>query len=97
MVDRPHPAKSLLFVQFFKKFPVLKLNPGETGSYLTAHTTIQSPQTAGFRDDAKYGVSSGIFGYSIPEFLSLQALSRFHDDFGLPVSASRNSVPGGPA
>src|SRR5258707_7743100 len=27
--------------------------PGETGSYLTAHTTIQSPQTDHFRYDAK--------------------------------------------
>jgi hypothetical protein len=67
----------------------------ETGSHGTAHTTTQSPQTARFRDDAKQGVSGGISGHSIPGFLSLQARGRFHDDFGLPVSASRNSVPGG--
>jgi hypothetical protein len=27
--------------------------PDETGSHMTAHTTTQSPQTAGFRRDAK--------------------------------------------
>jgi hypothetical protein len=85
-----------LFAGFFGpkilSHPLILLACGSPGA-----PTIQSPQTAGFRDDAKYGVSSGIFGYSIPEFLSLQALSRFHGYFGLPVSASRNSVPGGPA
>jgi hypothetical protein len=34
-------------------FPVSRELRAETGSYLTAHTTIQSPQTARFRYDAK--------------------------------------------
>jgi hypothetical protein len=34
-------------------FPVSREIQAETGSYLTAHTTIQSPQTARFRYDAK--------------------------------------------
>jgi hypothetical protein len=46
VVDRPQPAKSLLFVEFFKKSPVLRQNPGETGSHMTAHTTIQSSRAA---------------------------------------------------
>jgi hypothetical protein len=69
----------------------------ETGSHLTAHTTIQPLQTEGFCEDAKLGVPAGIFGDPFPEFLSLQARSRLHDDFVLPVSASRNPVPGGRA
>jgi len=34
-------------------FPVIGILPTETGSYLTAHTTIQSLQTACFRHGAK--------------------------------------------
>ncbi len=39
---------------FFLYFSLLSGDfASETGSYLTAHTTIQSPQTARFRYDAK--------------------------------------------
>jgi hypothetical protein len=47
------PAKSLLFAEFCEKFPVLRRKSGETGSHMTAHTTIQSNQTAVFRADQK--------------------------------------------
>ena len=67
----------------------------ETGSHLTAHTTIQSPQTARFHVGAKQGVSAGISGHSIPGFWSLRAFARLNDDFWRFVSASKNSVPGG--
>jgi hypothetical protein len=40
MADRHQPAKSLLFAEFCKNFPVLRRNLGETGSHMTAHTTI---------------------------------------------------------
>jgi hypothetical protein len=53
MADRHQPAKSLLFAEFCKKFPDLRRNPGETGSHMTARTTIQSLQTARFRHSAK--------------------------------------------
>jgi hypothetical protein len=43
-------SESLFWPEIFKKFPVLEL---ETGSHLTAHTTIQSPQTGRFRYDAE--------------------------------------------
>src|SRR5258707_2987095 len=75
-------------------FPVIAILPSETGSYLTAHTTIQSPQTARFRHDAEYRVSAGISGHSVPGFWSLRAFARLNDDFWRFVSASKNSVPG---
>jgi hypothetical protein len=38
---------------FSRKSPCFGPNNRETGSYLTAHTTIQSPQTGRFRYDAE--------------------------------------------
>ena len=46
---------------------------------------------------AKQGVSAGISGHSFLRFLSLCALARLSGDFWHPVSASKNSVPGGRA
>jgi hypothetical protein len=74
---------------------LLGILPSETGSYLTAHTTIQSPQTARFRYDAKRGVSAGISGHSFLGFWSLWAFAHFSGGFWRRVSASKNSVPGG--
>ena len=41
-------------------FPVTRELPMETGSYPTAHTTIQSSQTADFRADVKQADSVGV-------------------------------------
>jgi len=38
----------------------------ETGSHMTAHTTIQSHRTAEIVVDRKYAVSAGIFAGGIP-------------------------------
>jgi hypothetical protein len=46
-------SKSLEIAKFPVNFPVSRELQVETGSYLTAHTTIQSPQTARFSRDAK--------------------------------------------
>jgi len=67
----------------------------ETGSHLTAHTTMQSPQTARFRHDAEWRISAGISGHSVPGFWSLRAFAHLNDDFWRFVSASEISVPGG--
>ena len=56
----------------------------ETGSYLTAHTTIQSPQTAHFRSDQKEAVSVGISAGIVPLRQSLATLAVSKADFGLP-------------
>ena len=47
------PGKACYLLNFAKNSQFSGECPGETGSYLTAHTTIQSPQTARFRYDAK--------------------------------------------
>jgi hypothetical protein len=67
----------------------------ETGSYPTAHTTTQSPQTARFSDDAKECVSAGISGQSFLGFWSLWILRRFGGHFWRFVSSPQKSVPGG--
>jgi hypothetical protein len=73
---------------------LLTLNHRVPGSSPGA-PTIQSPQTAHFRYDAKRGVSAGISGHSFLGFWSLQAFAHFGDCFWRRVSASKNSVPGG--
>jgi hypothetical protein len=88
-------SKSVEIAKFPVNFPVSRELQAETGSYLTAHTTIQSPQTARFRYDLEQGVSAGISGHSIRGFWSLRAFARLNDDFWRFVSASKNSVPGG--
>jgi hypothetical protein len=47
------PRKACYLLNFAKNSQFSGECPGETGSYLTAHTTIQSPQTARFRHDAE--------------------------------------------
>ncbi len=61
---------------------------------MTAHTTIQSSQTAHFVGDSKEAVSAGISPVSSPGFLSPWTSAVFRADFWPPVSASKNSVPG---
>jgi hypothetical protein len=82
----------------FKKFPVIfavsREFGMETGSHLTAHTTIESSQTAHFVGDSKKAVSAGISPVSSPDILSLWTSAVSGADFWPPVSASKNSVPG---
>ena len=56
----------------------------ETGSHGTAHTTIQSFQTADFRADSKEAVSVGIFAGIVPLCRSLVTLAVSQADFSLP-------------
>src|ERR1700737_4143762 len=65
----------------------------ETGSYLTAHTTIQSFQTADFRADSKEAVSVGIFAGIVPLFRSLVTLAVSQADFGLPSLQQKIPFP----
>src|SRR5882757_10765272 len=60
-------------------------------------STIQSSQNAHFRYDAEEGVSAGISGHLFSGLWSLWAFTDFTGDFWRPVSASKNSVPGGRA
>jgi hypothetical protein len=46
-------SKSLEIANYPVNFPVSRELQVETGSYLTAHTTTQSPQTGRFRYDAE--------------------------------------------
>jgi hypothetical protein len=55
---------------FFEKDPDIGPNNRETGSYLTAHTTIQSYQTADFQAEPEQAVSVGIFASVVPLFRS---------------------------
>ena len=80
-------------VKFPVNFPDSRELQVETGSYLTAHTTIQSHQTPDFQTELKQAVSVGIFAGIVPAFRSLQALAVSWADFWPPVSASKNSVP----
>jgi hypothetical protein len=79
----PKPGEYPLIFPNNREFAV------ETGSPRTVHTTIQSPQAAGFRDDAKLSVSGGISGDLFSEFLSLRERGRFTGEFWRPVSASK--------
>jgi hypothetical protein len=47
------PGKACYLLNFAKNSQFSGECPGETGSYLTAHTTIQSSQTARFRYDSE--------------------------------------------
>ena len=53
----------------------------ETGSYLTAHTTIQSPRTADFQAGSKRAVSVGIFAGIVPLCRSPVTLAVSQADF----------------
>ena len=46
-------ANLRIYSRFSLYFSLLCRAPFETGSHMTAHTTIQSPQTARFRHDAE--------------------------------------------
>src|SRR5258706_15246680 len=54
------PRKACYLLNFAKNPQFSGECPGETGSYLTANTTIQSPQTSRFRHDAESRVSAAI-------------------------------------
>jgi hypothetical protein len=64
-------SKGVEIAKFPVNFPVSKGIGGGDGSYLTAHTTIQSHQTADFQADLKQAVSAGIFAGIVPVFRSL--------------------------
>jgi hypothetical protein len=49
----------------------------ETGSYLTAHTTIQTTQTAEIVADRKKAGFTGIFAGFTPQFWSLKTPAVF--------------------
>jgi hypothetical protein len=67
----------------------------ETGSHMTAHTTIQSHQTADFQVESKRAVSAGIFAGVFLLFRSPMTFAVLSGRFQPPVSASKNSVPRG--
>src|SRR6266403_1801958 len=79
---------------FSRKSPCFWPINRETGSYLTAHTTIQSPQTARFQYEVKSGLSAGIFGRLFPVFFVSAGHDVFYWRFLASVSAPKNSVPG---
>jgi hypothetical protein len=62
-------------------FPVSRELQVETGSYLTAHTTIQSFRTADFQADLKRAVSVGIFPGIVPLLRSPVTLAVSQADF----------------
>lgn len=62
---------------------------------MTAHTTIQSSQTADFQADPKPGASAGIFAGVALLFPSLETFAVSQAKYPPPVSASKNSVPRG--
>jgi hypothetical protein len=62
---------------------------------MTAHTTIQSSKTVETVFDWKQAVSAGIFDGLVRLFRSLETLAVSQACFSFPVSASKNSVPGG--
>ena len=78
------PRKACYLLNFAKNSQFSGECPGETGSYLTAHTTIQSFQTADLRADSKEAVSAGIFAGIVPLFRSLVTLAVSQADFSLP-------------
>ena len=94
LVEAVEPAAASLFSKSDCPVEPMTLNQRVPGSSPGAPTT-QSPQNRTFPSDTKWGVSAGIFGISLYEFWSLQAFERLSGDFGGPVSASKNSVPGG--
>ena len=67
----------------------------ETGSYLTAHTTIQSSRTADFQADSKPAVSVGIFAGIVLLFRSLVTLAVSQADFSLPSLHPKIPFPAG--
>jgi hypothetical protein len=60
------PGKACYLLNFAKNSQFSGECPGETGSYLTAHTTIQSSRTAETVVDRKGAVSAGILVANVP-------------------------------
>jgi hypothetical protein len=86
-------AKTAEIAKFPVNFPVSRESPLETGSYLTAHTTIQSYQTSEIVVVQKSAGSAGIFALVGAASRSLRALALSRADFWSPVSALKNFVP----
>src|SRR5260370_38809682 len=61
-------SKSVEIAKFPVIFPVSRELQVETGSYLTAHTTIQSYEAANPNGDYGWAVSAGIFAGIVPRF-----------------------------
>jgi hypothetical protein len=68
---RDHPE----IAKFPVKFPVSRESQVETGSHMTAHTTIQSSKTVETVFDWKQAVSAGIFDGLVRLFRSLKTLA----------------------
>jgi hypothetical protein len=68
-------------------FPVYREFALETGSYMTAHTTTQSYQTADFRTGTKQAVSAGAFAGFVPLFRSLATLAVYDLAAGVKLYA----------
>src|SRR6266481_6499103 len=64
------PREACYLLNFAKNSQFSGECSDETGSYLTAHTTIQSPRTADFQAGSKRAVSVGIFAGIVPLFRS---------------------------
>ena len=77
-------AKTAEIAKFPVNFPVSRESPLETGSYLTAHTTIQSYQTAHFQACVKQADSVRISAHFILPFRSLVIVAVSWPDFGVP-------------
>jgi hypothetical protein len=86
--------KSPEIAKYPVSFPVSREFSPETGSHLTAHTTIQSHQTADFQADLKQAVSVGIAGYFILPFRSLVPVAVSRADFGIPSPHPKIPFPG---
>jgi hypothetical protein len=70
--------------KFPVNYPVSRESHVETGSYLTAHTTIQSLQTTDFRGDSKEAVLAGIIAGSFLLFRLWGHWWSFEPIFGFP-------------
>jgi hypothetical protein len=62
-------------------FPVSREFGPETGSHMTAHTTIQSYETPNPGADSEWAVSVGIFAGIVPLFRSPGTLAVSQADF----------------
>jgi hypothetical protein len=71
-LDRFHPIKKAKIRKFALLIPATPVFEAETGSYLTAHTTIQSSRTVETVVDRKEAVSAGI----LPPIFKVPGLCR---------------------
>src|SRR5260370_16802872 len=94
MADRHQPAKSLLFAEFCKKFPVLRrMSRGDRFVSDCAHHHPVFPNRGNRRRSEMGSVWGDVAAY-FQRCRSLVALTVSRADFWSPVSASKNSVPG---